>query len=31
VALLIAPPGSPISDVPGLKRRTVGVVGGEIT
>jgi len=30
VALLIAPPGSPISDVPGLKRRTVGVVGGEI-
>jgi TRAP-type uncharacterized transport system substrate-binding protein len=29
VALLIAPPGSPISDVPGLKRRTVGVVGGE--
>jgi TRAP-type uncharacterized transport system substrate-binding protein len=30
VALLIAPPGSPISDVAGLKRRTVGVVGGEI-
>jgi TRAP-type uncharacterized transport system substrate-binding protein len=30
VALLIAPPGSPISDVPGLKRRTVGVVGGAI-
>ena len=30
VVLLIAPPGSPISDVPGLKRRTVGVVGGEI-
>ena len=30
VALLIAPPGSPISDVPGLKHRTVGVVGGEI-
>jgi TRAP-type uncharacterized transport system substrate-binding protein len=30
VALLIAPPGSSISDVPGLKRRTVGVVGGEI-
>jgi TRAP-type uncharacterized transport system substrate-binding protein len=30
VALLIAPPGSPISDVPGLRRRTVGVVGGEI-
>jgi TRAP-type uncharacterized transport system substrate-binding protein len=30
VALLVAPPGSSISDVPGLKRRTVGVVGGEI-
>ena len=30
VALLIAPPGSPISDIPGLRRRTVGVVGGEI-
>jgi TRAP-type uncharacterized transport system substrate-binding protein len=30
VVLLVAPPGSPISDVPGLKRRTVGVVGGEI-
>jgi TRAP-type uncharacterized transport system substrate-binding protein len=30
VVLLIAPPGSPISDVTGLKRRTVGVVGGEI-
>lgn len=29
VALLIAPPGSAISDVPGLKRRTVGVVGGD--
>jgi TRAP-type uncharacterized transport system substrate-binding protein len=30
VALLVAPPGSPISDVAGLKRRSVGVVGGEI-
>jgi len=30
VVLLIAPPGSPISDVAGLKRRTVGVIGGEI-
>ena len=30
VALLVAPPGSSISDMAGLKRRTVGVVGGEI-
>ncbi|KRR28078.1 C4-dicarboxylate ABC transporter substrate-binding protein [Bradyrhizobium lablabi] len=30
VALLIAPPGSPISDIAGLKRVTVGVVGGDI-
>jgi TRAP-type uncharacterized transport system substrate-binding protein len=28
VALLIAPPGSPLSDMASLKRRTVGVVGG---
>ena len=30
VALLVAPPGSSIADVAGLKRRSVGVVGGEI-
>lgn len=30
VALIIAPPGSPISDMAGLKRHSVGVVGGEI-
>jgi TRAP-type uncharacterized transport system substrate-binding protein len=30
VALLIAPPGSSIADMAGLKRRSVGVVGGEI-
>jgi TRAP-type uncharacterized transport system substrate-binding protein len=30
VALLVAPPGSSLSDVASLKRRTVGVVGGEI-
>ncbi|KRQ92810.1 C4-dicarboxylate ABC transporter substrate-binding protein [Bradyrhizobium jicamae] len=30
VALLIAPPGSPISDIAGLKRVTVGVVGGDV-
>jgi TRAP-type uncharacterized transport system substrate-binding protein len=30
VVLIIAPPGSPITDMAGLKRRTVGVVGGEI-
>ena len=30
VVLLVAPPGSSISDMPGLKRLTVGVVGGEI-
>ncbi len=29
VALLVAPPGSPIDDVDGLKGRTVGVLGGE--
>ena len=29
VALLIAPPGSPITDLRELKRATVGVVGGE--
>ncbi len=28
VALLIAPPGSPLSDIASLKRRTVGVAGG---
>jgi len=30
VALLVAPPGSPISDMAELKRVTVGVVGGDI-
>jgi TRAP-type uncharacterized transport system substrate-binding protein len=30
VALIVAPPGSPITDIASLKRRTVGVVGGEI-
>ena len=30
VALLVAPPGSAITDIAGLKRVTVGVVGGEI-
>lgn len=30
VALLVAPPGSSISDIAGLRRRTVGVIGGEI-
>jgi TRAP-type uncharacterized transport system substrate-binding protein len=30
VVLLVAPPGSSISDIAGLKRGTVGVVGGEI-
>jgi hypothetical protein len=30
VALIIAPPGSPLTDIPSLKRRNVGVVGGEI-
>src|SRR5215813_8928899 len=29
VALLIAPPGSPITDMAGLKRMTVGVVAGD--
>lgn len=30
VALIVAPPGSPIADIAGLKRHNVGVVGGEI-
>src|SRR5258705_443624 len=30
VALLVAPPGSAITDIAGLKRVTLGVVGGEI-
>jgi len=30
VALLVAPPGSSISDMAGLKRVAVGVVGGEV-
>jgi TRAP-type uncharacterized transport system substrate-binding protein len=30
VALLIAPPGSPLSDMASLKRRTVGVAGGAV-
>ena len=30
VVLLVAPPGSSISDMAGLKRLTVGVVGGEM-
>jgi TRAP-type uncharacterized transport system substrate-binding protein len=30
VVLLVAPPGSSISDIAGLKRASVGVVGGEI-
>jgi TRAP-type uncharacterized transport system substrate-binding protein len=30
VVLIIAPPGSPITDIASLKRRVVGVVGGEI-
>jgi TRAP-type uncharacterized transport system substrate-binding protein len=30
VALIVAPPGSSITDIAGLKRHTVGVVGGEI-
>ena len=30
VVLLVAPPGSSITDMAGLKRLTVGVVGGEI-
>src|ERR1700722_11725596 len=30
VVLIIAPPGSPLTDMAGLKRRTVGVIGGEI-
>jgi TRAP-type uncharacterized transport system substrate-binding protein len=29
VVLLVAPPGSPITDMAGLKRITVGVVGGD--
>ena len=30
MALLVAPPGSPISDMADLKRLTVGVIGGDI-
>jgi TRAP-type uncharacterized transport system substrate-binding protein len=30
VALIVAPPGSPITDLAGLKHHSVGVVGGEI-
>jgi TRAP-type uncharacterized transport system substrate-binding protein len=30
VALIVAPPGSPITDIASLKRRVVGVVGGEV-
>ncbi len=30
VALLVAPPGSPITDMAGLKRVTVGVISGDI-
>jgi TRAP-type uncharacterized transport system substrate-binding protein len=30
VVLLVAPPGSPIDDMDGLKRVTIGVIGGEI-
>jgi TRAP-type uncharacterized transport system substrate-binding protein len=30
VVLLVAPPGSSITDIPGLKRTSVGVIGGEI-
>ena len=30
VVLLVAPPGSSITDIAGLKRATVGVVGGEM-
>jgi TRAP-type uncharacterized transport system substrate-binding protein len=30
VVLLVAPPGSSITDIAGLKRTTVGVVGGEM-
>lgn len=30
VVLLVAPPGSSIADIAGLKRATVGVVGGEM-
>lgn len=30
VALIVAPPGSAITDIAGLKRHTVGVIGGEI-
>ena len=30
VVLLVAPPGSSITDIAGLKRVTVGVVGGEM-
>lgn len=30
VALLVAPPGSPITDMAGLRRVTVGVIGGDV-
>jgi TRAP-type uncharacterized transport system substrate-binding protein len=30
VALLVAPPGSPVTDLAELKRATVGVIGGDI-
>jgi len=30
VVLLVAPPGSPFTDMAGLKRVTVGVVGGDV-
>jgi TRAP-type uncharacterized transport system substrate-binding protein len=30
VVLIVAPPGSPITKMEGLKRRTLGVVGGDI-
>ena len=30
VALLVAPPGSPVTDLAELKRATIGVVGGDI-
>ena len=30
MALLVAPPGSSITDMAGLKRLTVGVIGGDI-
>lgn len=30
VVLIVAPPGSPIADMDGLKGKTIGVVGGEV-